>query len=117
MNCSLILGEVIRECRDLRKPLYLAFFDVKSAFDVVFYESLLRKLFHIGIEGNTWTLIHSLHQDAESVIKWSGEYSDKFKVQQGAVLLITPWHPMTSKYMHIYHKICVLDGQEWFCKT
>ena len=83
MNCSLSLEEVIREYRDLRKPLYLAFLDAKSAFDVVFHESLLRKLFHIGIEGNTWTLIQSLHQDAESVIKWNGAYSDIFKLQQG----------------------------------
>ena len=74
MNCSLILEEVIREYRDLTKPLYMAFLDVKSAFDVVSHESLLRKPFHIGIEGNTWTLIHSLHQDAESVIKWNGAY-------------------------------------------
>ena len=83
MNCSLILKEVIREYRDLRKPLYLAFLGVKSAFDVVFHESLLRKLFHIGIEGNTWTLIQSLHQDAESVVKWNGAYSDTFKLQRG----------------------------------
>ena len=72
-----------REYRDQRKPLYLAFLDVKSAFDVVSHGSLLRKLFHIGVEGATWTLIHSLHQDAESIIKWNGAYSEAFKVQQG----------------------------------
>ena len=82
MNCSLILEEVIREYSDLRKPLYLAFLDVKSVFDVVFHESLLRKLFQTGIEGNTWTLIISLHRDAGSVVKWNGAYSDTFKVQQ-----------------------------------
>ena len=83
MNCSLILEEVIREYNDQRKPLYVAFLDVKSAFDVVSHDSLLRKLFHIGAEGTNWTLIHSLHQGAESVIKWKGAYSETFEVHQG----------------------------------
>ena len=83
MNCSLILEEVIREYKNQRKPLYVAFLDVKSAFDVVSHDSLLRKLFHIGVEGTNWTLIHSLHQGAESVIKWKGAYSETFEVHQG----------------------------------
>ena len=47
MNCSLILEETIREHKDLRKPLCLAFLDAKAAFDVVSHASLLRKLFHL----------------------------------------------------------------------
>ena len=35
MNCSLILEEAIREQRDRRQPLYIAFLDAKSALDVV----------------------------------------------------------------------------------
>ena len=34
MNDSLILEEVIREHKDKRLPLYIAFLDAKSAFDV-----------------------------------------------------------------------------------
>ena len=47
MNGSLILEEVIREHKDKRLPLYIAFLDAKSAFDVVCHNSLMRKLFHI----------------------------------------------------------------------
>ena len=83
MNCSLILEETIREHKDLRKPLYLAFLDAKAAFDVVSHASLLRKLFHAGIEGVTWSLIHSLHQEAESVVKWEGVCSEAFRISQG----------------------------------
>ena len=83
MNCSLIVEETIREYKDLRKPVYIAFLDAKSAFDVVSYESLLRKLFHAGVEGVTWSLIHSLHAGAESAVKWGGKYSEVFKVDQG----------------------------------
>ena len=69
MNCSLILEEVIREAKDLKEPLYIAFLDVKAAFDVVSHASLLRKMFHIGIHGAEWSLIHSMHAGAESVVK------------------------------------------------
>ena len=59
MNTSLILGEYIRDRQDSQMPAYIAFLDAKSAFDVVSHQSLMRKLFHIGIEGNLWTLISS----------------------------------------------------------
>ncbi len=43
----------------------------------------MRKLFHIGVEGSIWTSIHSLHKDAQTVIRWEGELSEKFNIQQG----------------------------------
>ena len=61
----------------------LAFLDAKSAFDVVSHESLMRKLFKIGVEGNMWTFINSLHKDAKSAVKWQGEISVQFRVEQG----------------------------------
>ena len=83
MNCSLIMEEVIRDRKDRGQPLYAAFLEVMSAFDVVPHDSLLRQLYHIGVEGKTWSLIHSLHEDAESVVKWQGNLSEPFKVYQG----------------------------------
>ena len=83
MNTALILEEFIRDRRDLGAPAYIAFLDAKAAFDVVSHQSLMRKLFNIGVEGNLWTLVNSLHQDAQSAVKWQGEISEKFKVDQG----------------------------------
>ena len=57
--------------------------DAKSAFDVVLHDILLRKLFHAGVESVSWSLIQSLHAEAESVFKWNSAYSDVFKVDQG----------------------------------
>ena len=83
MNCSLILEECIRDNRDSKLSTYIAFLDAKSTFDVVSHTSLMRKLFHIGIEGKTWKLINSLHRNARSVVKWDGMISDSFEIQQG----------------------------------
>ena len=83
MNCSLILEESIRKNRDKNLPIYVAFLDAKSTFDVVNHSSLLRKLFHMGIEGQVWNLIDSLHTNAETMVKLGGQFSDKFEIKQG----------------------------------
>ena len=68
---------------DLNKTAYIAFLDAKSAFDVVSHDSLLRKLFNIGIEGKCWSLINSLHREAISSVKWNGLISRSFRIDQG----------------------------------
>ena len=83
MNTALILEEYIRDRRDIGAPAYIAFLDAKAAFDVVSHQSLMRKLFNIGVEGNLWTLVNGLHQDAKSAVKWQGDISKKFQVEQG----------------------------------
>ena len=83
MNCSLIIEESIRENKDLNLPTYIAFLDAKSAFDVVNHASLLRKLFHFGVEGQCWNIVDSLHSNAETVVKWDGKFSDRFELHQG----------------------------------
>ena len=83
MNCSLILEEAMREQCEKCQPLCVAFLGAKSAFDVVCHDSLMRKLYHIGIEGTPWLLIRSLHQDATAAVKWDGAVSEPFSVRQG----------------------------------
>ena len=57
MNCSLILEETIWEYKDLWKPLYIAFLDANSAFDVVSHETLLRKHFSCRDSWSTMVLV------------------------------------------------------------
>ena len=83
MNCSLILEEYIRESRDLKKDVYIAFLDAKSAFDVVHHASLMRRLFQIGVDGVLWNLIYSLHSEAQTVVRWMGQTSESFLIHQG----------------------------------
>ena len=83
MNSSLIMEKVVRDRKDRGQPVFAAFLDVKSAFDVVPHDSLLRRLYHAGVEGRTWSLTHSLHSQAQSVVKWQGNYSQPLEVKQG----------------------------------
>ena len=89
INCALILEEYIRENNDQKKDSFIAFLDAKAAFDVVNHASLMRRLFHIGA-GVTWSLLHSLHRQTQTVIRWCGQMSKPFlivqRVCQGGVL-------------------------------
>lgn len=83
MNCALLVEEFYRENKDLHKPTYLAFMDVKSAFDVVVHPNLMRKLYNSGVTGQDWLLINSLHQNSMTSVKWQGELSPAYVNQQG----------------------------------
>ena len=59
--------------------------DVKSAFNVVVHENLMRKLYHNGGGGLNRLLIKSLHQELLTSLKWQS-YVNKQGVRQGRVL-------------------------------
>ena len=90
MNGSLILEEYIKNNKNAQVPTYIAFIDVKSVFDVVSHTSLLRKIYHTGMDSSLWNIISSLHSNARSVIKWEGRLLDvndiKEGVQQGGIV-------------------------------
>ena len=64
--------------------------DVKSTFDVVVHENLMRKLYHNGVGGLNWLSINSLHQESLTSVKWQGQLSESYvneqEVRQGGVL-------------------------------
>ena len=47
------------------------------------HDSLLRKLYNIGVEWKSWSVIHSLFQETVSAVKWNGLLSVKFRIEQG----------------------------------
>lgn len=77
-NASLLLTEAIAESLDNNESLYAAFIDASKAFDVVWHESMLRKLFYTGISKETWILTKMLYQDLHSKVKWEGKISSPF---------------------------------------
>ena len=95
MNTALILEEYIRDRRDIQAPAYLAFLDSKSAFKVVSHKSLIPKLLNIGVEGNMWTIINSLHQDARSAAKFARR--DIKTILGGAGC--TPWRNSEYRFL------------------
>jgi hypothetical protein len=58
LNAALLLHEQIGEAIHTKSPLYIAFLDAKTAFDVVSLESLMIKLYLDGITGDMWQIVN-----------------------------------------------------------
>ena len=81
---------------DEKQNGHLVLLDAKAAFDKVIHSHLFRRMYHAGIQDKTWTIIKSLHHNAESCIKWVESTSDCFKVgmaaRQGGILRERPFN-------------------------
>ena len=53
---ALLFIEAIAEARDTKSPLCVACIDASKAFGVVWHNSLLRKLYNLGLTGTNWNL-------------------------------------------------------------
>ncbi|KAK3098774.1 hypothetical protein FSP39_022998 [Pinctada imbricata] len=80
---GLILTEALAEAMDTKQTLYAGFLNASKAFDVVWYDSMLRKLYIQGLEGTDWLLLKNWYTGMRSKVKWGGGYSSAFLESQG----------------------------------
>ena len=84
MNSALLIEEAYRDSKDNNNTtLQLVLLDAKAVFDTVIHSHLLRKVYLVGIDDKHWSLIKHLHENAQSSIKWEGNISTPFVVNQG----------------------------------
>ena len=80
----------INDCHLAGKHVLGIFIDLSKAFDTIDHDTLLRKLYHYGIRGNSHKLISSYLTYRYQYVKVNNEVSDnlliKFGVPQGSVL-------------------------------
>ena len=77
------MSEVQNEAKCTSQNLHLITLDACKAFDVVWQESLLRKIYLAGVDGSLLTTLCSLYSDATSSVKWMGRLSSPFVIKQG----------------------------------
>ena len=86
MGC-LMTSFLFRECNNYaienNSKLYTCFLDVRQAFDRVWHDALMVKLFNTNIDIPLFKAIMNLYQDMESRVKSNGYTSDWFPIQQG----------------------------------
>lgn len=86
MSCAhtaFILQEAIQSLRDQGKKAYVAYLDVRKAFDTVWHEGLLVKMHQKGIQGPIWHIINKWYTTCTSSLLWNGKQSKQFPIQQG----------------------------------
>ncbi|KAI8518905.1 hypothetical protein Bbelb_021620 [Branchiostoma belcheri] len=76
---------VIEKAREYRKDrhLYIAFVDLRAAFDTVDHASLWKILTTIGVSPKIIALFQLLYSDAESCVRVNDKNSDWFQINSG----------------------------------
>lgn len=81
INAAFNMEESRRDANDMEEQLIIIMLDVKSAFDVVVHNHMMRRLYHLGIQDKHWSLTQNLHSNATTSVKWNGHISDRFNIQ------------------------------------
>ena len=64
--------------------MFSCFLDVRKAFDTVWIDGLMYKLFSdLGVDGKLWLAIKNLYTDVKARVLYSGALSREFEIAQG----------------------------------
>ena len=83
LDASLCLQESVFYHLERGGKVFSCFIDAEKAFDKVWWNGLLYKLFRLGIKDKLWYLLQECFKDSTGVILYDGQYSDKFCISQG----------------------------------
>ena len=77
------LQETILYNLELHSNVYVAFLDIRKAFDTVWHDALLYKLDKIGIKGKIWRLIKDSYTGIHCKVSINGILSNLIKMRRG----------------------------------
>ncbi len=63
--------------------MWVAMLDLRKAFDTVWTNGLLYRLYEAGIGGKAWRIIKDMYNGAECSIKIGSKLSEWFQIKQG----------------------------------
>ena len=91
------------EAKDRGEFLALVTLDAAKAFDIVWQASLLRKIYHEGVDDALWLTLSCMYSDAVTV-KWGPHVSSSFPiaqgVRQGGILSTTHYKLFNNGLLH-----------------
>ena len=83
LHTAFILQEAIFSLREQRKKAFVAFIDVKKAFDTVWHIGLMFKLSQYRFPIYIWRIIDSWYSGSTSAVLWNSSISRTFCIRQG----------------------------------
>ena len=84
IEASFTILETINHMLERGSKVFGCFLDVRKAFDTVWVDRLLFKLFtELGIQERIWLAIKDLYTDVKAQVLFTGELSREFDISQG----------------------------------
>ena len=71
------------KCKNVNKETYLAFLDLKKAYDSAPIDNNLYKLDALGIRGKCFQFIKNLYLTSKANVKIDDQYSETFNIMKG----------------------------------
>ena len=76
--------ETINHMLERGSKMFSCFLDVRKAFDAIWIDGLMYKLFSdLDVNGKLWLAINDLYTDVKAQILYSGALSREFEIAQG----------------------------------
>ena len=83
-EASFTIPETINRMLELGSKVFSCFLDVRKAFDTVWIDGILYKLFpELGIRGRIWKVMKDLYTNVKALVLYAGSLSRKRNVSQG----------------------------------
>ena len=80
----LMILETINHMLERGSKLFSSFLDARNAFDTVYIDGLMYKLFSdLGLNGKLWLAIKDLYTDVKAQVLYSGALSREFEIARG----------------------------------
>jgi len=78
-----VLKTLLDISKSKKKPLFMCFIDLKSAFDTVWRDGLLLKLLNMGLSTNFINLLKDIFKKTSACVKTKDGYTKKFATKVG----------------------------------
>jgi hypothetical protein len=83
INTGLLLTEFKNESKEKKTPVFAVSLDGQRAFDEVWKQALMRKMYFTNIPYRYWAILNQLYQNATIHVNWNREISEPFELHQG----------------------------------
>ena len=83
VNAALLISEVQNEAKNRDEFFSLVTTDAAKAFGIVWQASLLRKIYHEGVDGTLWLTLSCMYSNAITSLKCGPHISLSFPIKQG----------------------------------
>ena len=83
LHSAFVFQEAIFFLREKKKKAFVAFLDVKKAFDTVWHAGLFVKLFQCNVPPYIWHILDVWYSCSISAVVWDSQVSRSFPIKQG----------------------------------